>query len=246
MIRFFRRIRQRLLHEGRLVRYLIYAFGEILLVVIGILIALQINNWNESNQRKHKEIEVLTDIRTSLESDLQNEIGPLLTRLTRDSQRINLLYYHTQQAQITRNPYLKKGTGASILTHELDFVPHETVYKTIESYGVDLISNKDMRNNILAIYERHYPHIKNRIANKMTNIRDYGRPLLRTKFKDIPQPDPNRFELIDLDIYDDPVFWNFLRTAERNNSDLYNALQELQILVEDVIMNIDESIQKRN
>ena len=50
MIKFFRRIRQRLLTENKFSKYLIYAIGEIVLVVIGILIALQINNWNESRK----------------------------------------------------------------------------------------------------------------------------------------------------------------------------------------------------
>ena len=52
MIKFFRRIRQRLLSENNLSKYLIYAIGEILLVVIGILIALQINNWNNKNNER--------------------------------------------------------------------------------------------------------------------------------------------------------------------------------------------------
>ena len=47
MIKFFRKIRQRLISENRAARYLLYALGEIVLVVIGILIALQINNANE-------------------------------------------------------------------------------------------------------------------------------------------------------------------------------------------------------
>jgi hypothetical protein len=47
MIKFFRKIRQRLLTENRFSTYLIYAIGEILLVVLGILIAFQINTWNE-------------------------------------------------------------------------------------------------------------------------------------------------------------------------------------------------------
>ena len=47
MIQFFRKIRQRLLNENKLTKYLLYAIGEIFLVVIGILLALQINNWND-------------------------------------------------------------------------------------------------------------------------------------------------------------------------------------------------------
>lgn len=52
MLKFFRQIRQKQLAEGKLSRYLIYAVGEILLVMIGILLALQVNNWNESRKTK--------------------------------------------------------------------------------------------------------------------------------------------------------------------------------------------------
>ena len=53
MIKFFRKIRQRLLSENKFSKYLFYAIGEIVLVVIGILIALQVNNKNELYIRKH-------------------------------------------------------------------------------------------------------------------------------------------------------------------------------------------------
>ena len=54
MIKFFRQIRQRLLMENKTSKYFKYAIGEIVLVVIGILIALQINNWNEANSEQNK------------------------------------------------------------------------------------------------------------------------------------------------------------------------------------------------
>jgi hypothetical protein len=50
MIKFFRKIRQRLLTQNKFSKYLLYAIGEIVLVIIGILIALSINNWNENNK----------------------------------------------------------------------------------------------------------------------------------------------------------------------------------------------------
>jgi hypothetical protein len=62
MIRFFRKIRQNLLTQGRFTRYMTYAIGEILLVVIGILIALQINTWNENRINKNKEAAIISDL----------------------------------------------------------------------------------------------------------------------------------------------------------------------------------------
>ena len=55
MLRLFRRILQRLLIKNRFSKYLLYAVGEILLVVIGILIALQVDNWNEERQERIQE-----------------------------------------------------------------------------------------------------------------------------------------------------------------------------------------------
>jgi hypothetical protein len=77
MIKFFRHIRQNLLSEGKTGkpalpagRYLKYAIGEIVLVVIGILIALQINNWNENQKLKSR----TQDYYTQLLDDLNNDI----------------------------------------------------------------------------------------------------------------------------------------------------------------------------
>ena len=69
MIKFFRNIRQKLIKEGKTANYLKYAIGEIVLVVIGILIALQVNNWNENRKYSEEKIEFLTGIRNELELD---------------------------------------------------------------------------------------------------------------------------------------------------------------------------------
>ena len=73
MIKFFRKIRQNLLSEGKTGKYLKYAIGEIVLVVIGILIALQINNWNE----KRLEKQTLKNIYTIIAEDLKNDISDI-------------------------------------------------------------------------------------------------------------------------------------------------------------------------
>ena len=62
MLRFFRQIRKRLLTDNKISRYLLYAVGEIFLVVIGILIALQVNNWKEDRLARQNEYLVVQDI----------------------------------------------------------------------------------------------------------------------------------------------------------------------------------------
>jgi hypothetical protein len=69
MIKFFRHIRQQLLSEGKTEKYFKYAMGEIILVVIGILIALGINNWNENRKSKQAEKVVLNNIYKNLAID---------------------------------------------------------------------------------------------------------------------------------------------------------------------------------
>ena len=71
MIKFFRKIRQKLLKENRVSKYLLYAFGEIILVVIGILIALQINDWNEDRKNNNTEQKLLNALQMEFESNLK-------------------------------------------------------------------------------------------------------------------------------------------------------------------------------
>jgi hypothetical protein len=66
MFRFFRSIRQRLMNENKFSKYLLYAIGEILLVVIGILIALQVDNWNEERKKQREITQLLLDIEQDL------------------------------------------------------------------------------------------------------------------------------------------------------------------------------------
>ena len=82
MIKFFRKIRQNLLSEGRTGKYLKYAFGEIILVVIGILIALQINNWNKERKTANKGKEYIQEIYKELKIERSN-IDEILNSLER-------------------------------------------------------------------------------------------------------------------------------------------------------------------
>ncbi len=69
MIKFFHRFRQNLIAESRFGKYLLYAIGEIVLVVIGILIALSINNWNDNRKKKQQELVVVNQLIEDTTSD---------------------------------------------------------------------------------------------------------------------------------------------------------------------------------
>ena len=71
MMKFFRHIRKDLLEKNKTTKYLKYAIGEIFLVVIGILIALSINNWNEGQKTKDKEQILLSQLKQEFEDDLR-------------------------------------------------------------------------------------------------------------------------------------------------------------------------------
>lgn len=85
MIRLLRKIRQGLFLENKFNKYLFYAVGEILLVVMGILIALQVNNWNEDRLRKQEALRVMQDLAASIENRFESYGFLLDPYLNRDS-----------------------------------------------------------------------------------------------------------------------------------------------------------------
>ena len=82
MIKFFRTIRKDLMQQNKTGKYLKYAIGEILLVVLGILIALQINNWNESRKATRQEVKIL--------NELKNDLNTNLTEIKESYERTNI------------------------------------------------------------------------------------------------------------------------------------------------------------
>lgn len=93
-----------MLAENRFSKYLLYAVGEIILVVIGILIALQINNSNEAKNNKQRFVKVLKEMRQDLKTDLQNSVWVL-----NEGKEMDSLVDLVLDEKLTSNDYLKKG-----------------------------------------------------------------------------------------------------------------------------------------
>jgi len=140
MIHFFRKIRQRLLQENRISRYLIYAIGEIFLVVIGILIALQINNWNEQQKRDVLEKEYYCRLKEDARQDeekIENLIIAVKKRLVASNEAARLLH---------KNEPLKtevgRQFGVALKGSYSIFVPNNAAFEDLKS-GANLNIIKD-------------------------------------------------------------------------------------------------------
>ena len=89
MIKFFRKIRYNLMEQNKTGKYLKYAIGEILLVVIGIIIALQLNNWNETRKKQNLKNEYLV----SLKNDYRKDTIQLNDRIYQNKKRLEVLMH---------------------------------------------------------------------------------------------------------------------------------------------------------
>jgi hypothetical protein len=129
-----------LLSEGKTGKYLKYAIGEIILVVIGILIALQLNNLNENKRNDVFEKEILSQIQENLKSDklVLKQIELNFMKAIASSKKI----LDAEESQKTEDS-IKIWLGAIIQFDR--FQPLTNAYEVLKSNGLDRISNKQLR-----------------------------------------------------------------------------------------------------
>ena len=148
MLKIFRNIRHSLLDQNRLTGYLLYALGEIILVVIGILIALQINNWNEERKTRKEEQQLLVSISEEFQANLE---------ILNEARQVN-------DSIISRASGLGKYTGPHIVNfneknisvalvgafkYEARFIPTQgTINEIINSGKLSVLSNDELRKAI--------------------------------------------------------------------------------------------------
>ena len=155
MIKFFRHIRKQLLTEGKTGKYFKYAVGEIVLVVIGILIALQINNWNEERNTSRSEQVFLTQILKSLQSDLGRTNLIYKNRALKKQEAINSFLNNLNKDILPHDSILWPSFWDMTLT--LSFIYDKGAYESLKSKGLEIIKNDTLRQKIVRTYENDLP-----------------------------------------------------------------------------------------
>lgn len=155
MISFFRKVRKEIIARGRVGKYLFYAVGEILLVVIGILIALQIDTWNEERKADMRERSLLRELKTNLETNVNNLESDIREQV-KGAAAIHYLLDHLDH----RRPY---ADTLDYLFQDADFVPDvvlsSSAFETLKSSGLELIHNDRLRKGVIDLFEVKYPYL---------------------------------------------------------------------------------------
>ena len=162
MIKLFRRIRFNLMETGKTSKYFKYAIGEIILVVIGILIALQINNWNETRKTANKESIVLSNIHNEFkENKIQLDTILIIHKMVHHNctKIINLFPIQSKPEPAVLDSlsvYLGKSYG------QYTFNPSQSSINALTSTSsFDIIQNEELRklliswNDLVAVSYTH-------------------------------------------------------------------------------------------
>jgi hypothetical protein len=153
MIKIFRTIRKKLFSDiqgstSPFTRYMIYAIGEIILVVIGILIALQINNWNEKQKLKSQEIETLQNFSKIIRIDLER-LDHAMAVNYRVKKSMNFLINYLSK-DLPYSDSLKYHFGNTNIQWLMEI--NSSVFETLKSKDLNLISNDSLRQDIINLY----------------------------------------------------------------------------------------------
>lgn len=167
MIKFFRQIRYRLLSENKTSKYFKYAIGEIILVVIGILIALQINNWNEQRIENRKEQAILKRLTAEFESNRQQLLAKIESRDDINRKCNRLLTFFTNPENVVRDSlYLYLGSivpttydpvqNDLVRSGNIEIIKSEALKHLLINWSTDVIQLREVEQMFLRYYETIY------------------------------------------------------------------------------------------
>ncbi len=147
-------------------KYFKYAIGEIILVVIGILIALQINNWNIESVERNEEHTILNEILINLNTDLETINNTI--EFNKGLSKHNQLVYEHLKNKTPITDSLKYHYAR--LYGYGDFQPITVAFENLKSRGVNIIKNESLRKQISELYMLEFKNLSDRLNQNLQPI----------------------------------------------------------------------------
>ncbi|MDM9630265.1 DUF6090 family protein [Robiginitalea aurantiaca] len=239
MLRFFRQIRQRLITDNKFSKYLLYAVGEILLVVIGILIAFQVDNWNEQRKIRLEGISLLEDLKSDLEFS-RTELEYTINTNQQYLDGYRRIHYYLEN-DLAYNTELDSAFG------NLDVwsIPlfSTTTYETLKTKGIDIIANDSLKQQIIEVHNFNIQSLLDDTGlwewsfSQNTTQRIMVGNVRRSIDSDIARP--NDFERLRTN----EEFMNFLSILINIREDHIDYAKMTHSAIKDLIDHIEEELQ---
>ena len=179
MIKFFRKIRQQLAYENNISKYFRYAIGEIVLVVIGILIALSINNWNETRKLRIAEKEILNVLKLSTSINL-SELEKNHKRVTRFIVNTDSILSLLDQKKEIIGDSRRLFSTALQSGFRVEGRLSMTGYSALQNSRAEILESKELRNTIIDLYGTHLPWLEKNGKEWSSYLQDIGLDLINS------------------------------------------------------------------
>jgi hypothetical protein len=239
-MRIFHKLRLNAIQFIKIRKYLIYAIGEILLITIGILIALNLNNWNQDQNAKALEIKTLKEIHLGLSDDLKDlqfNIG--FYRNCKISSDILISHFKNN---LPYNDTLDSHFGKIGLFAVLSV--RTGPFETLKSRGMETITNDSLRLKIANLYDSNYKTI---VVYQNIHIEHYSeiRKMFLNKFKNLTafeSASPINYEKLLNDIV-------FLNTVKLSLDEVFYSIYAYELAVancKELLFEIRQEIDRLN
>jgi len=268
MIKTFRKIRQNLLIQNKTSSYFKYAIGEIALVMVGILLALQVSNWNQNVQKEKLEIKLLSKLQEDLTNMYSDIVNDLKTMQLGDRSHFRILNY------IDKNQTYKDSMCFDFywLIKDEYIYPVTSTYDVMKREGLNIIKNDSIRLSIQVAFESVFSRLVRSNAF-YPNIEEFFSPYFQQNFS--PNNDdtlifkeqfPGYMQVfpykkkINNEVYNitigyvpkafeklkkDPIFSMLLRQAYSYRTYKINRYRSAKYVVKELNKMIDRELKKR-
>lgn len=251
MIKFFRKIRQKLLSKNKFSKHLMYAFGEIILVVIGILIAIQLNDFNEDRKERNTEISFLQKLKDDINLDIR-ELSYKDSILT--------VYQSNQEEALELLLKMKTVKDLRTLDSLIEYgwnnieVNRKTYDEMLNTTGIYIIKSRDLLNHLsdyYALIEKYQQFIKeiNEDSREYTKTPDLSPFLFMRRHYGNPSFEINRLDTRWIGNYNSPTylalskFYGHVMGAVNGNKQRY--IREILKHSHELVAEIEQELIKK-